>query len=379
MDAEIARKAGRPLTQQEELNEFVSRFRGSGSDPTDEELAALSNTDDASKAAMRAQAALNQTRQDIRAGLRTKIEQRALARKNASQQSRDESIEDIPSATKKPLQEGFVEEQVNIREAAQRRAVQLAKPEPIGGIEEGASVNEFLPPPTTAEPAPVEPTQVLNPDDVARVDGKLTSLGERSKQRLIKKVNPNADEVGDLESQEQLNSLEVSADRNIARRQEKATQQAEQVERDSQAAQEQLQEIQEARDEPTDPRFQRPTEEPTDPRFQPPEREEDNVVESEPVEEPESEVSAAEKVGSDAVDDSVEASKDALETFVDATKSAAIADTAADIDPLNLIVQGALGLGSVIGGLFLKARHNTFVQPPDVRQQIGYAYQVGAG
>lgn len=61
------------------------------------------------------------------------------------------------------------------------------------------------------------------------------------------------------------------------------------------------------------------------------------------------------------------------EKAVEGLKDAAEASLASDVDPVDLVVTGALGLASVIGGLFIKTHHVKNVAPP---QQIAQNYGV---
>jgi len=50
---------------------------------------------------------------------------------------------------------------------------------------------------------------------------------------------------------------------------------------------------------------------------------------------------------------------------------------AADESPIGDIITGVLGVGSLIGGLFLKSHSHHFVQPPLPKQPDSYSYQIG--
>ena len=65
------------------------------------------------------------------------------------------------------------------------------------------------------------------------------------------------------------------------------------------------------------------------------------------------------------------------EDVLSGVKTAAKLSAAEDVDPINIGITAALGIASIVGGLFIKSHHQQSVIPSPQTQTANYAVQVG--
>ena len=65
------------------------------------------------------------------------------------------------------------------------------------------------------------------------------------------------------------------------------------------------------------------------------------------------------------------------EDVLSGVKTAAKLSAAEDVDPINIGITAALGIASIVGGLFIKSHHQQSVIPSPQPQTANYAVQVG--
>lgn len=71
------------------------------------------------------------------------------------------------------------------------------------------------------------------------------------------------------------------------------------------------------------------------------------------------------------------ATEDVGEDVLTGVKTAAKLSAAEDVDPINIGITAALGIASIVGGLFIKSHHQQSVIPSAQTQTANYAVQVG--
>jgi hypothetical protein len=71
------------------------------------------------------------------------------------------------------------------------------------------------------------------------------------------------------------------------------------------------------------------------------------------------------------------ATEDVGEDVLSGVKTAAKLSAAEDVDPINIGITAALGIASIVGGLFIKSHHQQSVIPSPQPQTANYAVQVG--